>query len=294
MSSVIAGPLPLAIPPQRLQASRTRGATPSSSERASVSFLRRRRQCAALGRVPQCGVTVVSSANATANRGTVAALATAVVPQAGGVAIVRMSGPDAVRIARDVFQPGQPNKQRPQKGKGAWKLVSHTALYGGVYDKDGQLIDEARPCIQLPRLPASAAFYATLIQAPCPQVLVLPMLAPRSYTKEDVIEIHCHGGSVCARSVLQTCTARSERPLLPAPPHPRLCAGRVSRAAAAVLCVCVCLCTASMKRSLLLAPPPRWLLQSAGAELAEPGEFTLRAFLNGERDAPCTCGCSCR
>lgn len=35
------------------------------------------------------------------------------------------------------------------------------------------------------------------------EVLLLPMLAPRSYTAEDVVEIHCHGGGVCARRVLQ-------------------------------------------------------------------------------------------
>lgn len=141
-----------------------------------------------------------------------AALATAVVPQAGGVAIVRMSGPEAVRIARDVFQPGQPKKQRPDKSKDAWELISHMALYGGVYDTNRQLIDEVGRCRVLLDGPApftarSASLAPPLI-AHSLQVLVLPMLAPRSYTKEDVIEIHCHGGSVCARSVLQTCMVR--------------------------------------------------------------------------------------
>ena len=61
------------------------------------------------------------------------------------------------------------------------------------------------------------------------QVLTLVMLGPRSYTSEDVVELHCHGGPICVRRVLSCCL-------------------------------------------------------SAGARLARPGEFTLRAFLNGRLD----------
>lgn len=61
------------------------------------------------------------------------------------------------------------------------------------------------------------------------QVLLLCMLAPKSYTSEDVIELHCHGGGVCVQRVLGCCL-------------------------------------------------------KAGARLAKPGEFTLRAFLNGRLD----------
>ena len=61
------------------------------------------------------------------------------------------------------------------------------------------------------------------------QVLAIVMLGPRSYTCEDVVEIHAHGGGVCARRVLTACL-------------------------------------------------------EAGATLAKPGEFTLRAFLNGRLD----------
>lgn len=57
----------------------------------------------------------------------------------------------------------------------------------------------------------------------------MAMLAPRSFTAEDVVEIHTHGGGVCARRVLDACL-------------------------------------------------------TAGARLARPGEFTLRAFLNGRLD----------
>ena len=40
------------------------------------------------------------------------------------------------------------------------------------------------------------------------QVLLLPMLKPRSYTREDVVELHCHGGSVCVQRVLSLCLVR--------------------------------------------------------------------------------------
>lgn len=44
------------------------------------------------------------------------------------------------------------------------------------------------------------------------QVLVLPMLAPRSYTREDVVEVHCHGGSLCSARVLAAAVALGARP----------------------------------------------------------------------------------
>lgn len=69
-----------------------------------------------------------------------------------------------------------------------------------------------------------------------PQVLLMCMLSPRSYTMEDVIELHTHGGGVCARRVLRACI-------------------------------------------------------EGGARLARPGEFTLRAFLNGRLDLS-QVGCS--
>ena len=43
------------------------------------------------------------------------------------------------------------------------------------------------------------------------QVLLLPMLKPRSYTREDVVELHCHGGSVCVQRVLSLCLVRGLR-----------------------------------------------------------------------------------
>jgi hypothetical protein len=82
------------------------------------------------------------------------------------------------------------------------------------------------------------------------QVLLLPMLKPRSYTREDVVELHCHGGSVCVQRVLSLCLVRATRAVR-------------QRA---------CVLTASCA-------------QRAGARLASPGEFTMRAFMNGARIA---------
>ena len=46
---------------------------------------------------------------------------------------------------------------------------------------------------------------------PPPQVLLLPMLAPRSYTREDVVELHCHGGTACAPAVMRRAMALGAR-----------------------------------------------------------------------------------
>ncbi|MEM6435995.1 MAG: tRNA uridine-5-carboxymethylaminomethyl(34) synthesis GTPase MnmE [Cyanobacteria bacterium P01_D01_bin.115] len=123
---------------------------------------------------------------------TIAAIATAIVPQQGSVGIVRLSGADAEAIARTLFKaPGQ----QP------WE--SHRILYGYVHDpQTQQTVDEA---------------------------LLLLMRSPRSYTRENVVEFHCHGGIMAVQQVLKLCVAQ-------------------------------------------------------GARLAEPGEFTLRAFLNGRLD----------
>jgi len=123
---------------------------------------------------------------------TIAAIATAVVPQQGSVGIVRMSGKDALAIARTLFH---------SPGRQVWE--SHRILYGYVrHPQRQQVVDEA---------------------------LLLIMQAPRSYTREDVVEFHCHGGIMPVQQVLQLCIEQ-------------------------------------------------------GARLAQPGEFTLRAFLNGRLD----------
>ncbi|MBD1933291.1 MULTISPECIES: tRNA uridine-5-carboxymethylaminomethyl(34) synthesis GTPase MnmE [Cyanophyceae] len=123
---------------------------------------------------------------------TIAAIATAVVPQQGSVGIVRVSGEKAVAIAHTLFF--APGRQQ-------WE--SHRILYGYIrHPQTQQVVDEA---------------------------LLLIMQAPRSYTREDVVEFHCHGGIMPVQQVLQLCL-------------------------------------------------------EAGARLAQPGEFTLRAFLNGRLD----------
>ena len=96
---------------------------------------------------------------------TIAAVATAVAPGQGGIAVIRLSGPDAQRAVRDItsFPGAQP-----------WE--SHRVLYGHVMAAD---------CLE--RLD---------------EVLVLLMQAPRSFTAEDVVEIHCHGGVMAVQRVL--------------------------------------------------------------------------------------------
>lgn len=97
---------------------------------------------------------------------TIAAVATAVAAGQGSVAIVRISGPLAGGIGRRLFV--APGRQR-------WE--SHRVLYGHVVDPaSGEHVDEA---------------------------LLLWMQAPRSFTREDVVELHCHGGLVAVQRVLE-------------------------------------------------------------------------------------------
>ncbi len=131
------------------------------------------------------------------------------------MAIIRLSGPNAVAATRAVFRPAAKAARDAQRRGDP--MVSHTALYGEVRDpRDGAMIDE---------------------------VLVLPMLAPRSYTTEDVVEIHAHGGSVCVQRVLALLLRNTSRDE----------SGDLSG-------------------------------DSLRVRLARPGEFTLRAFLNGRLD----------
>ncbi|KAI7733888.1 hypothetical protein M8C21_031915, partial [Ambrosia artemisiifolia] len=129
---------------------------------------------------------------------TIAAIVTSLGGQASAVGIVRLSGPTAVNIAGRVFRPLKKRKRKTL----SWQPTSHVVEYGVVCDSHGNVVDE---------------------------VIAIPMLAPRSYTREDVVELQCHGNDVCLQRVLRVCL-------------------------------------------------------EAGAKLAEPGEFTLRAFLNGRLD----------
>jgi tRNA modification GTPase len=109
---------------------------------------------------------------------TIAAVATP--PGEGGVAIVRVSGPAAESIAGKIFA-----RSRERNGT----LRSHTLHSGAIRNpKTGELLDQA---------------------------LLTLMRKPRSYTGEDVVEVHCHGGPYIVREVLQvilSCGARQAEP----------------------------------------------------------------------------------
>ncbi len=127
----------------------------------------------------------------------------------GGIGIIKISGSMAVSIASAVFTPAEQSKPSsadrpsPPKASGPGGFDSHRLNYGYIFDPDtGRIIDE---------------------------VLLSVMLAPRSYTREDVVEINAHGGQVALNAILE-------------------------------------------------------LVCGHGARVAEPGEFTQRAFLNGRID----------
>ena len=94
---------------------------------------------------------------------TIAAISTA--PGAGGIAIVRLSGPCAEQLLRAVFRPA--NKKADMSGR--------RLTYGAAVDGRGEVLDE---------------------------VMAVLLHAPRTYTREDMAEIHCHGGGACASAVL--------------------------------------------------------------------------------------------
>ena len=93
-------------------------------------------------------------------------MATAVAPGQGGIAVIRVSGPVAEDVGRSIVQ---------VPGRQDWE--SHRVVYGHVLDATGQRrLDE---------------------------VLLLLMRRPRSFTGEDVVEIHCHGGVMAVQRVLE-------------------------------------------------------------------------------------------
>ena len=112
----------------------------------------------------------------------------------GAIGIVRISGKDSLKILKEIF--------RTKKGTKKESFEDRKMHYGFVVDGSGEPIDE---------------------------VLAVYMRAPRTFTGEDVVEIHSHGGIVVVRKILRTVLSR-------------------------------------------------------GARLAEPGEFSMRAFVNGKID----------
>ena len=108
---------------------------------------------------------------------TIAAISTAMAD--GGIGIVRISGDRACEVMEKVFHPA--------KKKDMKSVNSHTAHYGFIYDEKKK-IDE---CI------------------------CLIMKAPHTYTKEDVVEINCHGGVTVMKKVLETVIKNGARPAEP-------------------------------------------------------------------------------
>ena len=97
---------------------------------------------------------------------TISAVTTA--PGNAAIGIIRISGPEALKIAEKIFFAAS--------GKKLEDYPSHTMAYGFVRDEKGVDIDE---------------------------VLAVYMKAPRSYTAEDVVEIQCHGGMQSLRNILR-------------------------------------------------------------------------------------------
>lgn len=97
---------------------------------------------------------------------TIAAVATAV--NNLGISIIRVSGEEAIDVVNKIFEPN--NKKKDLK-----KVDSHTVHYGYIKENN-QIIDE---------------------------VLVIVMRAPNTYTREDVVEIDCHGGVVVTNKILE-------------------------------------------------------------------------------------------
>ena len=109
---------------------------------------------------------------------TIAAIATA--PGAGGIAVVRLSGPESYAVAAKVFHPANPSK-RVEDARG------YTALFGHFMEGE-EAFDEG---------------------------VALFFRAPHSYTGEDVVELSCHGGSAVARRLVESCIAAGAAPAAP-------------------------------------------------------------------------------
>ena len=125
---------------------------------------------------------------------TIAAIASAISIGKGGVAIIRVSGKDSINSCKKIDQ---------TKSKYAWE--SHRVFHGFIQaNKQNKFIDE---------------------------ILILVMKSPNSFTGEDVVELHCHGGIIIVNKVLKILLSSNSR-----------------------------------------------------VRLANPGEFSQRAFLNGKID----------
>ena len=99
----------------------------------------------------------------------------------GGISVIRVSGPGAIRIVDHIFKPKKKDKKLSQQ-------KTYTMHYGHVTDEDDQIVDE---------------------------VLVLLMRAPHSYTAEDVVEIDCHGGQFVVCQIMDLLLKAGARPAEP-------------------------------------------------------------------------------
>ena len=111
------------------------------------------------------------------NNSTIAAISTGLT--SSGIGIVRISGDDSLDIIDNIF--------KSKKKKKLKDCESHTAHYGHIYDGD-TIIDE---------------------------VIVLIMKAPNTYTREDTVEINCHGGLVVMKRLLETVIKYGAKPAEP-------------------------------------------------------------------------------
>ncbi|MDD3238703.1 MAG: tRNA uridine-5-carboxymethylaminomethyl(34) synthesis GTPase MnmE [Lachnospira sp.] len=109
---------------------------------------------------------------------TIAAISTSTM-SSGGISIVRISGENAVSVADRIFQ--------SKKNTKLTDVASHTVHYGTIESHD-EIIDE---------------------------VLVIVMKAPNTYTREDIVEIDCHGGILVTRKVLEALLDAGARPAEP-------------------------------------------------------------------------------
>lgn len=109
---------------------------------------------------------------------TIAAIATSTM-SSGGISVIRLSGEDAIKIANKIF--------KSVKGIKLTDVASHTVHYGHIVSNE-KVIDE---------------------------VLVIVMRAPNTYTREDVVEIDCHGGILVTRKVLEACIDAGASPAQP-------------------------------------------------------------------------------
>ncbi len=105
---------------------------------------------------------------------TIGAIATA--PGAGGIGIIRLSGPLCRAILEAIFRPHHQGRQP----------TSHRLTYGWIVDPAGG--------------------------RPIDEVLAVFMAAPHTYTREDVVEIHCHGSFIALQEILALCFAHGARP----------------------------------------------------------------------------------